>query len=791
MTDPALPSSISPHIHTPDSVELNLRRIGDDPVPNFTIEALPSGKIRVTKQTGPTTSPEVYDYECTVFKGSANVTGSRDWGEIASVITKLFVTAAGKPIEAGQIKLAGDFRDIAAVDLKDKNVKIVSANVTYHDDGAHEWKSKTYERESEVALKDLNHLGEEFKSRAPVTTSAPPSATRTEPLVPTLSSPQAATASAPQAESVPEYEDMVDDDRIAACKNRNKGTVQIRLSESSAASFKTSAIYALADQLSKMKNHGRTQFNAKTHDEIITELRNTISQDLKNYLNVWKGDSTLFFQALKNIETDPHLVQSLHTVDLNETMLNNILSKNPVQLTEIEKEKLIKLYAEYIQNGGEKLDDLFFKVFIASYKFGDNAPDFQVVIIEGNGTTTDRALSYPTSTIIDARRCVFVYRNTTNTQYESYERGNPFDLNNPTGDNTKYLHITPTATTTRRLKTPTPATASTTSSAPQLLLPAAPVPVIPRPNVRVPGHAIATSFQTQECGGDGLCFDKSIAYQLLKKQQPEQVPQQSAIDEAAQALRNQVATYIRDEAVRPDQPVRLYNDDTFADLLYESIRGSNWDALTLRVKEIIHNEEHTSLDPQVKINARKELMQHYASAITQPAQWIDSAFAYVIPKVFSDTQIVIVQGEQPSFIASEHTILDPEKAIFVNYDGVGHYKAIDMSNEENKEKIAKLIIVNYLNNIEMPEHYDSGAAKEALIKMKDNPLTKDAYNEAARLIYHYDHAHWETERVLPEPRGDKYADDRIALRTTPEQLVILLKELSPQIRSWATVGAPT
>ena len=147
---------------------------------------------------------------------------------------------------------------------------------------------------------------------------------------------------------------------------------------------------------------------------------------------------------------------------LDRATLNILLSKNVNDVNAQEKEKLINLYAKYVKNGGQNLDDTFFDVFTSSYPLS-------VVVIEGIGGTTDaRALSYPTGNQIDTRRTLFIYRNTKNQQYQSYNRdGSPpprhaglaqqpqlKDLNNP--QDLTYLHIPGTEQRTRTLKTPPP-----------------------------------------------------------------------------------------------------------------------------------------------------------------------------------------------------------------------------------------------------------------------------------------------------------------------------------------------
>jgi hypothetical protein len=760
-------SSIIPQIPVPHpAVEFNLRRISENPVPNLTFQALPNGKIRVTKPTG-----EVYDYSCTVFKGGVDVTGSRNWGEITSGITKLFIAAAGKPIEAGQIRLAGDFTDIAAVDLKEKNVQILSAEVTYHDDDAHEWKSKTYTSASAVALKNLDNLGEEFKSQPAVTTSAPPSATQAEPVAATHPTPQATTSSPPQAVPVEEYEDVVNDDRLEACKNRRKETIRVRVSESSPVSFKTSAIYALADQLSKMENQGRTEFHNKAHDQIVNELRNTISGDLKNKVGTWKPHSNFFFQAVKAIETDPKLVQIMRKVDLNETTLNVILSKNPDQLTENEKEKLIKLYAEYIRNGGEILDDLFFRVFVSSYQAGNNPPKFQVVIIEGNGSITDRALSYPskgTSAIIDARRCGFVYRNTTNSQYESYDRVSPFNLNTPTGDNNKYLHITPTATTTRRLKTP--AAAPTTPS--------------------------AAALETVRINASGRCLDMAVAYEILRIKYPHSSREEleargEEITTIANELRVEAAKVINEGPVddnfffqiwasilsipafvpETDPGVSSQQRSYSTECVRRQLAAGDADTEIANIKAILLKQLDTIADDEKNILRKfyaNYIIQESTPAPSNPREkyfnYLDSAFLHALtkirlPGIDKEIKCAIIRDNkihERIEKADARTELNSSNWIFLNYVRGNHYEAVDTKNVETLRKVESMILIEKEEELTSLLNIQGDTTPELIPRRLVELKIKypKAYTALTRVMWKNDHDNWSRSPVherLPEP----------------------------------------
>lgn len=101
-----------------------------------------------------------------------------------------------------------------------------------------------------------------------------------------------------------------------------------------------------------------------------------IYNDLKN---IYKEDKT----KLEQIRLDHYNNKLFDKLDITELELRDVLCKDKA-ISNIQKEKLIKLYAYYIQDGGDKINEaLFLDAFLEKHPEG-----FQYAIVESNGNVS-------------------------------------------------------------------------------------------------------------------------------------------------------------------------------------------------------------------------------------------------------------------------------------------------------------------------------------------------------------------------------------------------------------------
>jgi hypothetical protein len=746
------------------------------------------------------TLPNGEEIEVNVVKGGKNITANFTNDQLISTFSKtgqFFKTAApGKQIKSTEIVLKGVSGVLDPSNLINQQVKIVGEPKFTYEEGGNVYQSTLPQYAQAVAFSQLDRLGSTFSGRTTVTSSAPAAAAQ-------------------------EYVETIQDTRMDICKNRAHSVVRIAPpvpggpppaapggpppppSMTPSQAYST-AIYALADQLKKMDNRPGTLH------EIVDELRTQLPLYLVQNIAQWKKNEkfTNILQSLKKIELDPNIISQLQQAQLTTATFNILLGKNIADINDKEKEKLIRLYASYINHEGQNFDDTFFEIFTSRYQANG------VVIIEGDGNNDNRALSYPIGNQIDTRRTLFVYRNTKNPRYESYNRDrdpvtdNVINLNDP--QDVTYLHIPGTEQRTRKLITPlpdaaptAPASSSSTASgsAPAATSVASPPPsasslsAAPVVAVAPPRDPTPEEFETIEVDATGQCLDKSIAYQIMKKQgieNPKAPDQQGNLETMARKFRTDTAKYIRNT-------ITLNDDVEFMLLLTASI-GDMTESVPDNIREIVRQGTHESSDSGEALSAKNALRQFYANHIEKASSYLDKPFLFALTKLKPDLNVVVMRGTEIQMKFPLNEPLDINKTMFINYNGLVHHKAIDMNNENNKAKIAKVFVQDFMQYVNLQASH-ARIIKEKLQQMKHANL--QAYGIIAEQIYGHDVAAWERSHYLNKPGTEpitvgkgtaeektypphEYGEYRIDT-TREDELKTLLKDLTDNILNVATL----
>jgi hypothetical protein len=398
-------------------------------------------------------------YEFTVYRGTINVT-SQHWGGVVVNVARLFQDSAEKSFSEGEIKegnilLEGNFADITSQtlreDLANRQIKVLSAKVSYKHNGQVLSKEITDDKfqsgTNNVSLANIYNYTHSFLQQAPRVETPLPSGgpgntagPQQAQATPGSQAQQPQNNSGPQAQNnsgIQPRDDTIEvpveeDPRVAICEGRQTRAVRVRQASTPLAE---TADYALADQIHHMRAEVRGDFcQSRNAEDNVKEIRQSvykfIKRKCKDTSTNWLDDHAKgIFNCLRLAEihdrdtlTRTAKAGILRSKRLSYSELRSILSKDDAtKLSAKEKIDLAEFYANYIENDGKILGEVFHKHFVDAHFNKDNYK-FQINVILEN-EQGKQALVYPTGKI-DPEKCAFIHcRNPNNDpKFLSYER---------------------------------------------------------------------------------------------------------------------------------------------------------------------------------------------------------------------------------------------------------------------------------------------------------------------------------------------------------------------------------
>ena len=319
----------------------------------------------------------------------------------------------------------------------------------------------------------------------------------------------------------------------------------------------------------------------------------------------------------------------------------------------------------------------------------------------------------------------------------------------------------------------------------------------------------------------GRCLDKSLAYQILKKQNSIE-PMQIELTNLANELRTKAADKIENDNELDQDPVFLSslrssilnipafsNESRYATPDGQALKeGSK----TIVTTHLLNNNpsEFDTIKTILSINdvrtytpgQKRKLRKLYSDYITHGSKdnYLDSAFLYVLPKIkdissFPNGLKCALFNGNNLHQYPEHIELTPGDWLYVVYNGVNHYDAVDMS-VEGRTVVSQIIaqekkklLDEFLEKLRRVRDSISGhldptspqTIKNELLTTIQHQYPK-AFKAFAGLVYDYDHKAWEDNgRTGDEPGAkalqyngvnysqEKYGEWRIN-SCTPEDL---------------------
>ncbi len=290
----------------------------------------------------------------------------------------------------------------------------------------------------------------------------------------------------------------------------------------------------------------------------------------------------------------------------------------------------------------------------------------------------------------------------------------------------------------------------------------------------------ASSIPKIKIADDGKCLDRSIAYQILAKENPNvgMKTNDERISQLADDLRTQVANKIQnDQICDTEEFFNLYllpsirtipafsDEDRYKNENGKTIKEQSKTSILQLVGE---NHEFDEIQAMLKgsyntsnQDERKKLRDFYAQFITQTDvnnknsrnNYLDSAFLYVLAYVEVNgkkheyailSENKLQAGKELLEKFPKHTELKADNTIFVLYNGDNHYDAVDMN--KAGEKINE-IIADYNNTIvahlfTISKESNNSYIIQAYLLNNIKNQVPEAYKAIADYIYWYDHAKW-------------------------------------------------
>jgi hypothetical protein len=332
-------------------------------------------------------------------------------------------------------------------------------------------------------------------------------------------------------------------------------------------------------------------------------------------------------------------------------------------------------------------------------------------------------------------------------------------------------------------------------------------------------RVIPASVRTVEIDASGQCLDSSLAYQMLSKENHGPFDlngDRALLQQRADGLRTSVAQFMHDHP-------ELDADSEFVGNLAASIQ--NIPLLPPQIQAILRNRLHEATISSTEDMRRTaeqnriHLREFYANYITardtsgKMCNYLDSAFLDILSRIPLSSELqphyqphhqlrfAIVQGNSIKSKYPPSSELNENNCLFINYNGVDHYQAVDMSDRFSKDTISlmvknhKVAVVNDFIELISEASATDGEIIRQRLQHEVKIQYPQAYNAIAQLIYEYDLENWERgDKLFAKPGtseeidwntqivypGDRYGDFRIDA-TPPDELKVMLQLLRQRI----------
>jgi hypothetical protein len=264
---------------------------------------------------------------------------------------------------------------------------------------------------------------------------------------------------------------------------------------------------------------------------------------------------------------------------------------------------------------------------------------------------------------------------------------------------------------------------------------------------------------------DGRCLDLALAYQVRKKEGVLD-PKNEDLQALAKEIRNKAATHIMDQKQDLEEEKSFFHhlrtsiNEIPDPILRDLLSDTQFEAM----ENILKKEDYADVSHEEMQTMRNVYIGYilHEEELGKPNQYLGQAFLSVLGE--QDINCAILQGSKIIGCFGKKAELNLKDWVFVIYDGVKHYDAVDMDNEEAKIEVQRLIneekqeiLKDFLTLVQ------SNALKPETIK---NKLIDDvqrrfplAYKAIAELIYDYDHKKLEENGKTTHESGKKLPDE--------------------------------
>ncbi len=660
-------------------------------------------------------------YRVTVRRGNEDVTGMVDWTTLATEVSNAYINNAGtereKKFRSATIELTGDFKD-AALDAaasdpsKQRKVSVLSASFVDEGGTRNNLDQLDTVTAREPVQTALDTIARDFGTIKPVNSpsnvdgAAASSADGAQnPAAPSANDAKSKVAKAKAEANVvaPQSNELIDP-RVEICANRKEIEECDETSKGGAKKVEIKgADEALAHQLITMPQTGKTKYSKKKILELAKEIRKEVVEHINKNQKKYLTDNAIssIIEALKEAEAKDskcfnNAIGQYYRLPLyssikeqlgreTQTNLNAIsylLQKEASSLTRSEKIKLVKIYQHYLNNDGKVLNKAFFDAFVEKHK--NDEEYFQIVIIDSNGNAT----LYPSDDkSIDTQRCLFIKYDSANNRYLSYDRTTDSTVGTLKIADLNEKNIIGTVPTPRQIERK---------------------------------KFVPAKIETITVDATGRCLDKSIAFQIAKKDGKANNTNDPAVEELADKLRTEVSTKISTDASLDDDELffqylrsavqaipafsteeqyktasgieqkRLSADSIVKDDKAKTKSSSS--TLITEIGAILQNGEFS----KTKKEDRTKLREFYASYIVHQdnnnkmTNYLDLPFLYVLPKTTplsnystgglvnggNSIKCAVLQGENLHLRFPQNEEFKKDETTFVVYNGINHYDAL-------------------------------------------------------------------------------------------------------------------
>jgi hypothetical protein len=669
-------------------------------------------------------------YRISVFNSTndapISIGNKYNWEEIATQATQIALNLIGKPkFEKANLILAGIPENIETLSPAARTVTFIKAEIEETKGSRVEFEGSQISPELKAKItSNIETIGQTFAKAKPV--SSKPNGPGSK-------------------QRQPEFIDVVIDPKAELCKGRPKTQAGV--------------LDALATQLRDMP------VGSKYHNQAVHVIKKKLRDEytahiMKNEEIYIKGDKfDAIFNALKRASTYHRTKLTTITTSLISTMpfkgkiksnfqqIETALAEQAANLSDERKKELIRIYIAYVQDEYSVViaEDSFLKIFADISAKGHNPDMFQVVITEesNDAQASLNSKHYPEKDkTIFTQRCAFIHLAKDGT-YHSYDRTAQTVGSSSLADLNDLLQVDAARKIEKK----------------------------PKPSA-IPKITVDAS---------GRCLDMSIAYQILFQINPKLKPDDLSIEGLADYLRTEAAVQINDD--NRDKDVEFFNSlyssimeipafstnpiysNKQKEASLKSVKALLDDSKIAEIKQILEKKDYASL----KSKEKKLLRTFYSQYITQKASdgkmnnYLDSAFLYVLPFINLQThnnalhgnyEYAVLQGDYLDAKYPQNTELQKQNTIFVLYNGVNHYDAVNMQTASLqidiliKEKQRELLD----NLIDRANTSSAEATKQYLLGTIQYQHPK-AYDQLKGLMYHYDTTVWEMKGKIDDAPG--------------------------------------